>query len=291
MATSAPATNARRLVRTRLKAQILPAAANRVIAPDGRLHTLPGQNGVVTGIALGSPAGGWAGDHVEPGLSLGHPDAAANHAIRLLSCLGNSVTLVDGPAAGATGMVYGKHGAVLAAFAPGDIDRMAPGEWAMIDACGVGLALDAAPDITCHSCSPVLFERLVGHTSDGRLAIDVAAILPSIAAAAGIGMPSAMFNMDLNSQSAPVAALADNLRFGDIVAVLDQDHRHGRRHRPGFVMIGIIAHGETIAGGHGFGLTTLLTGPTERFALTVDPGANLARLLPPATGPGQGAPR
>lgn len=273
------ATNEARLVRTRLGAQIQPAGARPATAPDGRHRTLPGHGGVVVGIGLGSPAKGTVGDHVEPGISLGHPDPTAYHAIRYFSCVGNPVVMRDGPAAGAKGVVFGKHGPVLAMFAADDIAQMAPGEWAVIEAQGVGLACAAVPDLTCHSCSPHLLNKLVRNADGGRLKIEVAAILPSIAAAAGIGMPAAMFNMDLNSSSPPVAELAKDLRFGDIVAVLDQDHRHGRRHRRGWTMIGTISHGETVGGGHGFGLMTLLTAPSDRFELTQTRNANLATLL------------
>jgi hypothetical protein len=274
------ATNEARLVRTRLRAQIQQAGAKQSVAPDGKARLLPGQGGVVPGIGLGSPARGTAGDHVEPGVSLGHPEPAAYHAIRLFSCVGNPVTMLDGPAAGAKGLVFGKHGPVLAMFSPADTAKMAPGEWAVIEAQGVGLACEMAPDLNCHSCSPQLLTKLAAVTAEGRLKMDVAAILPSIAAAAGIGMPASMFNMDLNSASPPVAALARDLRFGDIVAVRDQDHRYGRRHRLGWTMIGVISHGETVGGGHGFGLMTLLTAPSDRFELTQNSTANLARLLP-----------
>ena len=276
------ASNAARLVTTRLKAQIQPAAANRVTAPDGTVRTLPGQGGVVVGIGLGSEAGRWLGDHVEPGISLGHPDPAANHAIRLFSCVGNAVTMADGPAAGARGMVFGKHGAVLALFDAQDVKRMGPGEWAVIEARGVGLGCDALPDLVCHSCSPDLFDRLVTLTRDRRLRVGVSAILPSIAAAAGIGMPAAMFNMDLHSSSEPVAELTRDLRFGDVVAVLDQDHRHGRVPRRGWSMVGVVSHGLTTGGGHGFGLMTLLTAPTAQFLFEKTENANLENLLMPA---------
>jgi hypothetical protein len=271
--------NRDRLLTTRLKAQIQQAAANRVTAPDGIFHTLPGQGGVVTGIGLGSSAGSWLGDHVEPGISLGHPDPSANHAIRLFSCVGNPVTMVDGPAAGARGMVFGKHGAVLAIFAPKELERIAPGEWAVIEARGVGLRSGFLPDLVTHSCSPELFDRLVTVTEDRRLRLGVAAILPSIAAAAGIGMPAAMFNMDLHSSSEPVAELTRDLRFGDIVAVLDQDHRYGRRYQRGWSMVGVVSHGMTVGGGHGLGLMTLLTAPTDQFLFEKADNANLVNLL------------
>ncbi len=272
-------TNAHRLVTTRLKAQIQPASANVVVRPDGRVITLPGQGGVVTGIGLGDVAARGVGDHVEPGASLGHADPAANHAIRFLSCVGNGVTVADGPAAGARGVVYGKHGAILAMFAPSVLALLAPGESVVIDAQGIGLSVERKPDLVAHSCSPQLFNALAT-VDGGRLRIGVAAILPSIAAAAGIGMPAAMFNMDLNSWSAPVAELTAHLRFGDIVAVMDQDHRFGRQHRPGWAMAGIVSHGTAVGGGHGLGLMTLLTRPAELFDFVMSDNACLSRLIP-----------
>ncbi len=274
------ATNSERLVTTRLRAQIQPTSVNVVVRPDGTSHALPGQGGVVTGIGLGSVAGAWLGDHVEPGVSIGHPDAAANNAIRLFSCVGNPVLVFDGPAAGARGIVFGKHGAVLAMFAPDALALLAPGEWVTVDAKGVGLADEQMPELSCHSCSPALFDAITTPLAGGRRRVSVAAILPSVAAAAGIGMPAAMFNMDLHSSSAPVEAMARGLRFGDIVAVLDQDHRFGRQHRPGWLMVGVISHGTALGGGHGLGLMTLLTAPSATIDLVVSDGARLDKLLP-----------
>jgi hypothetical protein len=272
--------NAGRLVTTRLSAWVQAAAANCIVAPSGAVKTLPGQGGVVTGIDLGDRAGSWIGDHVEPGLSLGHPDPAANRALRALSCAGNPVVMLDGPAAGAKGVVYGKHGAVLAMFAQADLARIAPGERVSIDAEGVGLALDDAPDVVLHSCSSALLHRWLQARDDGgRIVVPVAAILPPVAAAAGIGMPAAMFNMDLHIYAEPVASAAANLRFGDIVAVLDQDHRYSRRFAKGWVAVGVISHGEAGAGGHGHGLMTLLTAPMEQVTLQLSSGACLATLL------------
>jgi hypothetical protein len=111
------------------------------------------------------------------------------------------------------------------------------------------------------------------------LRVKVAAVLPSVAAAAGLGMPAAMFNMDLHTSSPPVAELARDLRFGDIVAVMDQDHRFGRQHRKGWVMVGIVSHGAAVGGGHGLGLMTLLTAPAERFIFEITADARLSTLL------------
>jgi hypothetical protein len=271
--------NDRRLVRSRIAGVVLPAQANRVVATDGRLVQRPGQGGVVPGIGLGDSAGGWEADHLEPGVTLGHPDPAANQAFQILACVGNRAVMLDGPAAGAEGVVYGKHGGVLAMFAPDALARIAPGERVAVEAVGVGLSVADEPDLACHSCAPDLLRRLLSRAADGLLSVPVIAILPAEAAAAGIGMAVQRFNMDLHDDQPPVVDRTRDLRFGDVVALEDHDHRFGRQYRPDWLAIGVIAHGHAVAGGHGFGFATLLSAPKNRLAVVQDSDARLDRLL------------
>lgn len=274
------ATNADRLVRVRLVAPIAAPSVNVVTAPDGRVVGLPGQGGLVTGVGLGDPAGGWASDHLEPGASLHHPDPAAERALQVMACVGNLATVVDGPATGARGLVYGKHGAVLVAFGPADAARMAPGERVAIEAVGLGLSIADEPDVAVHSCAPALLSALLtGRDADGRLQVPVRAVLPAEAAGAGIGMSALRFDIDLLVDEPPVAELAADLRFGDVIALTDQDHRYLRAPRNGWVAIGIVCHGRSAGGGHGFGMVTLLSGPMERLVPVVRPDARLDRLV------------
>jgi hypothetical protein len=71
----------------------------------------------------------------------------------------------------------------------------------------------------------------------------------------------------------------DDIRFGDIVAIADADHRFGRIYRTGFVSIGIVAHGNSFIAGHGPGVTSLLTGPASAIVPHVDTAANIAHIL------------
>ena len=268
------------LVRTRLVGIIAQPSVNIVTRPSGLVVGLPGQGGVVREVALGDRAHGWASDHLEPGVSLRHPDPDADRALQILACVGNAATVLDGPAAGARGLVFGKHGAVLAMFAPHAIDLLAPGERVSIDAHGLGVSVMDRPDVTVHSCDPSLLERLIdGEDRHGRLRIDVVAILPGESAGAGIGMSAARFDLDVLTDEGPSAAVATHLRFGDIVAIEDQDHRATRTPRPGWLAVGLICHGRSAGGGHGLGLVTLLTGPAERFDLSISAEARLDRLL------------
>ena len=272
--------NGDRLVQTRLLGFIAPPSANQVVDPEGRLVVRPGQGGIVLGVGPGDLADRWVSDHLEPGASIVHPEPAANHALQAFSCVGNRATVLGGPANGAEGVVIGKHGALLAAFAPRDLARMAPGDAVEIDGCGVGLALDDEGEVAVHSCSPELLDALVpGRTPDGRMRVPVVGTLPPEAAAAGLGMDVARFNIDLQVDQPPVTAVAAGLRFGDVIAVLDQDHRYGRQVREGWLVVGVIVHGHSVGGGHGLGMVSLLSGPATRFSLDQQKGASLTALV------------
>ncbi|MBR4878374.1 MAG: DUF4438 domain-containing protein, partial [Clostridia bacterium] len=68
----------------------------------------------------------------------------------------------------------------------------------------------------------------------------------------------------------------DELRFGDIVAIMDADTRYGRNFRTGAVTIGVIVHGDCKQAGHGPGVTSLLSCKTSDIVPFIDENANLA---------------
>jgi len=279
--TARPRTNGGLLVGVRLSSTVTSAHANTVRGRDGRQRTLPGQGGVVVGIGMGEPAGEWVSDHVEPGASLGHDDPAANIALQTLACVGNAARVTSGPAAGARGVVYGKHGNVLVAFEAGQLARLQPGDAVAVDTRGVGLKLLDFPDVAIHSCAPELLEALISaEMADGRLEVATALRLPAQAAAGGIGMPSAAFNLDLEATTGAWSAELRGAGFGAIVILEDHDHTVGRQYRPGWLTVGSVAHGSSAGGGHGVGMVSLISGPADLFHVTDAPRASLSRLLP-----------
>lgn len=272
------ATNAARLVRTRLAGVVSPASANAVVSPAGLAEVLPGQGGVLTSVQLGDAATGWCSDHLEVGASVRHPEQAADQALQILACIGNQAVVLDGPAATARGIVAGKHGALMVAFPSGVLALVGPGDRVAVEAFGAGLRLAGEDRVVLHSCDPALLEWLLDGTDpDGRLRVRIAAIFGREAAAAGLGMPASRFNLDLDPALArdPVTGSAADLRIGDVVAVADQDHRRGRRFRAGWLAVGVLCHGRSAAGGHGVGMATLLTAPADRLSLAGDSAANL----------------
>lgn len=285
MATEPVKNNAAQLVTVRVAGMVQGAAANVVVDREAKAQVLPGQGGVVIAPTLGDRAGGWMSDHLEPGASIIHPDPAANRALQVLACVGNPAFVVDGPAAGAQGMVSGKHGATLVAFPDDALRRLAPGDRVAIDAVGVGLRIEGEPQVTIHSCDPSLLSVLIrGRDDSGRLRVATQTILPAEAAGAGIGMPVDHLNLDLQVDELPSSMAAGALRLGDVCTLEDHDHRFGRQVRPGWMAIGAISHGQSAGGGHGLGFVTLLTAPRDRLALEVTPQANLVQLVSAESG-------
>ena len=74
--------------------------------PDGVGEVLPGMYGITYGARVGDRAFGWAGDHVEPGVSIANPNEQADYALHYLTCIGNEAEVVTGLARGAKGVVY-----------------------------------------------------------------------------------------------------------------------------------------------------------------------------------------
>jgi hypothetical protein len=281
------ASNASRLVTQVLSGEVWPALADRHayrVGPDGQPFALPGMGGVTLDVHCGDPATGYASDHLEPGASVRHPDPGANMALQFLTCVGNQVRVHSGPAAGAIGHVIGQHAYVLVDFAAADMAGISTGDQVTVTAVGQGLVLTDHPAITVKNCSPeLLASQPGGTTTDGRLEVHVAAIVPAEAVGAGAGMVSEYANTDLMGAYAGLGADLslglEGLRIGDIVALEDSDHRYGRGYRPGFLTIGVISTGQCLLFGHGPGPSTLMSGREEAFRLITDPDANLASWL------------
>jgi Domain of unknown function (DUF4438) len=278
--------NADRLVTQVLAGEVWPPLGDRHafrVDPDGTPFVLPGMGGVTLGVHCGDPATGYAGDHVEPGLSVRHRAEGPNYALQYLACVGNVVRVASGPAAGAEGFVIGQHAYVLVDMAEAALREVTTGDQVTAFAQGQGLKLTDHSEIRVKNVSPRLLERMGGGTADdGALEVHVAAHVPADAIGAGAGMISEYANTDLMGAYAglgeDLSLGLEGLRIGDIVALEDQDHRFGRGYRPGWLTIGVISTGSCQLFGHGPGPSTLMSGPREAFRPVVDAGANIAFL-------------
>jgi len=71
----------------------------------------------------------------------------------------------------------------------------------------------------------------------------------------------------------------DDLRLGDLVAILDADHSYGRIYRKGAVSVGIVVHTNCVTSGHGPGVTTLFTSSNGKIVPKINAKANIASIL------------
>ena len=249
--------------------------------PDGRATTLPGMYGIAYNARVGDRAFGWAGDHVEPGASIAHPDEKADYALHYLTCIGNAAEVVSGRARGVRGVVTGEHARLLVDLPAEALDDLMVGDTIQIRACGRGLRLVDHPDLEFKKTSPALAHALGLRVDDGRVSCPVVMELPARVMGSGAELNAEFVDQDLMSgDRALMAELGlDRMRLGDLVAIRDVDHRFGRSYRRGWTAICLCIHGDSVMTGHGPGILTLITGPSDQLGFVIDAGANLAVLL------------
>ena len=262
----------------------LPASPYFVSA-DGEPMLVPTFGGIVYNVKLGDRAMGWAGELIQPGVSI-KAGGNANTALGVFACVGNKARVVNGAASGATGVVSGKSGRfaehVICHFDDAALERMAPGDKVQVQAHGVGLQLADFPDIQFKSCSPALLEALNPDVNaDGKLVVPVKGTVPSVLAGAGAGLGSE--NGALNLQTSDPQRFAeaglDDLRFGDLVAVADWDSRYGHGYLRGAMAIGVVCQGGSFRSGYGPGIAVIMTSKAPVIEPVVTAGANIKALM------------
>lgn len=261
-------------------------ASPYLVSAEGEPLLVPAFGGIVYNVGLGDRATGWAGELIQPGVSIKNANAQANVALGVYACIGNRARVMSGAAAGAAGTVIGKSGRfaehVICDFAPADLERMAPGDKVQVQAYGTGMRLAEFPDIQLKSCSPELLEALgPDSTASGKLAVPVRGVAPSVLAGAGAGLGSENGTINLQTSDPELlraSGLAD-LRFGDLVAIADWDSRYGHGYLRGSVAVGVVCQGGSFRSGYGPGLVVIISSKSGAIEPVVVEGANIAALM------------
>ena len=260
-------------------------ASPYLVSADGEPLLVPAFGGLVYNVKLGDRALGWAGELIQPGVSI-KTGGNANTALGVFACLGNKARVVSGAAAGATGIVTGKSGRfaehVICHFDDAALEKMAPGDKIQVQAHGVGMQLADFPAIQFKSCSPALLDALNPDVSgDGKLVVPVKGIVPSVLAGAGAGLGSENGALNLQTSDPRLFAEAglDDLRFGDLVAVADWDSRYGHGYLRGAMAIGVVCQGGSFRSGYGPGIAVIMTSKAPVIEPVVTAGANIKALM------------
>jgi hypothetical protein len=261
------------------------------ISADGEPVVLPGVGGITYNIRVGDVATGWMADHVEPGVSVENRVSdrrfpnGQSRALNVLSCIGNEATVVGGDAKGDKGVVVGKHGGiehVMVDFQPETMEKLVIEDKVMIKAYGVGLKLLDLPEVKLFNVSPEFLEAVDPAMRGGKLEVPVTHTIPAAIMGSGLGrshVASGDYDITMFCEATCEEYGLEDLRFGDLVAIMDADHSYGRIYRRGAVSVGIVTHSDCVVAGHGPGVTTLFTSKTGAIKPVIDAGANIARLM------------
>ena len=287
-------TNADKLVKISVMGEVAsPVIGKSVyrVSPTGTPTILPGVGGITYNLRVGDPACGWEADHVEPGVSVENKEndprygQGANAAFNLLSCVGNEAIVATGDAKGAKGVVTGKHGGinhVLADFQPEALEKLMLGDKILVKAFGLGLKFIDFADVKVMNMDPCFLEALDPKPNGEKLEVAVTHMIPAAIMGSGLGADqthSGDCDIQLFDENVREQYGLDDLRLGDLVAIIDADHSFGRIYHQGAMSVGIVVHTNCVTAGHGPGVTSLMTSPSGKIIPKIDAKANIACLL------------
>jgi hypothetical protein len=256
----------------------------------GNPFILPSIGGITLNLQVGDSAFGWAGDHVEPGVSCTgdtqKPFEHPNNSLQVFSCVGNKARVNSGEAKGAEGCVLGHHGGsehVIVDF-PRDVkEKLTYDDKIIIHSRGQGLKLLDYPEIVLFNLDPGLLKKMgVVAAGKKKLRVPVTTLVPATCMGSGIGSSNVAtgdYDIVTGDPSSMKEYHLDKVRFGDFVALMDHDNRYGRDYHQGAISIGVVVHSDCLLAGHGPGVTTIMTCATSLIEPVIDPKANLADLL------------
>jgi len=283
-------TNRDQLVMTAVQGSVSPANqwAPFEVGSQGEVFAWPSTGGITYNVKVGDSVFGWAGEHIEPGVSttLDHKNRKASAGYQFLACCGNEAKVISGEARGAKGRVVGHHGGVehlMLDFPDSTLEQLTCDDKFLVRGYGQGLKFNDHPDIFIYNIDPDLLEKWgLKELDDGRIEVPVNVIVPGHAMGSGIGALSVTTgDYDILCQDEETVAEygMEKLRFGDFVAVLDHDNRYGRTYRKNAVTIGMIIHSDSPLAGHGPGMMTIMSACDGKLAPKIDDGANVGALL------------
>ncbi len=259
------------------------------VSADGEPFVLPGTGGITYNVLVGDPCFGWAGDHVEPGVStcsdIDRRSEGKNAGYNTYACIGNKARVATGDAKGAEGVVVGHHGGiehVLIDFEPEAMEKMLIDDKILVKGYGQGLKLLDYPSVKVMNVDPDLLDKMGIKEEGSVMDVPVALEVPAKLMGSGLGMGNC-YSGDYDITTTDKRLIADlgidKLRFGDVVAITDADNRFGRSYMSGAVTIGIVVHSDCLIAGHGPGVATVLTDVEGKIRPVLDKKANIAAYL------------
>lgn len=261
------------------------ASGQFMVNPKGEPVAVPGTGGICYNVRVGDPVLGFEADHLEPAVSMRNSDNGSNAGLNFLACVGNQAEVLDGPAKGEKGVVTGKHGGIEHVFVdlePKVMKKLRYGNKIGVTSRGVGLKLLDIPEVEVRNMSPSFLKKLKPTIEDGKLRVKVAKMLPACIMGSGLGaghVSRGDYDIQMFDEGIVAEYGLEDLRLGDLVAIIDADNTYGRIYLSGAITIGIIVHGQCHTAGHGPGVTCLFTSATGAIEPVENKKANIATIL------------
>ena len=266
-------------------------AGSHSVDRNGVPFLLPGTGGITYNVKIGDPAFGWAGDHVEPGVSTILNEEKRydppTRGYNFYACVGNEAVIITGDAKRTKGVVTGHHGGiehVLIDFPDNALKKMTIDDKILIKGYGQGFELLDYPEIYVFNLDPDLFFKMgiTENRKKGKIRVPVTHIVPGRLMGSGVGSTSlgtGDYDIMTTDEDLVKERRLDKMRFGDFVAIENHDNVYGRSYRKGAITIGIIIHSDCRFAGHGPGVTTLISSSTPLIEPVIKKTANIADIL------------
>jgi hypothetical protein len=129
---------------------------------------------------------------------------------------------------------------------------------------------------------PGFLEAIEPKIVEGFLEVPVTHLVPAKIMGSGLGenqVASGDYDITLFDDETVKEFSLDDLRLGDLIAIMDADTSYGPIYRRGAVTIGIVTHSNCVTAGHGPGVTTLFTSKLGKIKPTINGKANIAIIL------------
>jgi hypothetical protein len=129
---------------------------------------------------------------------------------------------------------------------------------------------------------PNFLKALKPEVKDYKLEVSVTHMIPAAIMGSGLGANqtfSGDYDIQLFDEKVIEQYGLEDLRLGDLVAIIDADHSFGRIYRQGAITVGIIVHTNCVTAGHGPGVTSLFTSAKGKIIPRLSAKANIATIF------------
>ena len=143
-------------------------------------------------------------------------------------------------------------------FQPETMEKLVLGDKILVKAFGVGLKLLDFPDVKVMNMDPGLLKTLKPNAkvTSWRFLLRIW-FLPPLWVRVWVQTKfSGDYDIQLFDEKVIEQYGLEDLRLGDLVAIIDADHSFGRIYRQGAITVGIVVHTNCVTAGHGPGVTT-----------------------------------